>query len=339
MELIPALCEAPRLRWGVLAAGHIASDFVTALRRHTTQDVVAVGSRSLSKAQAFADAHGIPAAHGSYEDLVAEPGVDVVYVASPQSRHMHDALLAIEAGKHVLVEKPFALDAVQARRIVDAARAKGVFCMEAMWAKFLPHWSAIRETVASGVIGDVVSVRAEHDQWFPWDPSFRLFSAELGGGALIELGIYPLTLAIDLLGFPTSVSAHGTVTATGVDGQETIVLRHEGGAVATLHASVLGVGENAASIIGTRGRIDVEGWFYLPASFTVTLRDGVRVRYENAAVDGLQFEAAEVARCISAGLVESPRMPLDETVRVMALMDEIRSQIGVRFPHERRASA
>lgn len=335
MELIPALCEAPTLRWGILAAGHIASDFVTALGRHTTQDVVAVGSRSLAKAQAFATAHGIPTAHGSYEALVADDRVDVVYIASPQSRHMDDALLAIAAGKHVLVEKPFALDAAQARRVVDAARAKGVFCMEAMWAKFLPHWAAVRETVASGLIGEVTTLRAEHDQWFPWDPTFRLFNPDLGGGALLELGIYPLTLAVDLLGFPTSAHAHGTVTSTGVDGQETIVLQHVGGAQTTVHTSVLGAGENAASIIGTRGRVDIDGWFYLPASFTVTLHDGVRVRYENAASDGLQFEAAEVARCVSAGLLESPRAPLDETVRLLGLMDEIRKQIGVRFPHER----
>ena len=190
------------MRWGILGTGGIASTFVTDLRLSDSGVATAVGSRSQGSADRFADEFGIANRHAGYESLVADPDVDVVYVATPHPMHHDNAILALRAVKHVLVEKPFTMNAVEAREIVRVARENGRFAMEAMWTRFLPHVAVIRDWLARGVLGDIVTVTADHGQWFAEDPEFRLFAPELGGGALLDLGVYPVSFASMVLGTP-----------------------------------------------------------------------------------------------------------------------------------------
>jgi predicted dehydrogenase len=331
------------LRWGVLGTGGIAKAFVRDLGALDGHRVVAVGSRTAAAGQAFAAEFAVPRSYGSHADLVADPDVDVVYVATPHSAHAQGALLAISAGKHVLVEKAFTLDAVQAQRVVDAARAAGVFCMEAMWTRFLPHVVRLRERLADGAIGEVRTVVADHGQRFTPDPAHRLFDPALGGGALLDLGVYPISWAHMVLGAPSGIVATSVPAVTGVDAQTSAVLTYPGGAHALVTCTMESFTPRRAWIAGTLGTIDVEPTFYAPSRFTLRRDDG-HVETFDPDVDaaglpllagpgkGLRFEAAEVARCVAAGLTESPGMPLDETVAVMATMDEIRRQIGLVHP-------
>ncbi len=245
--------------------------------------------------------------------------------------------MALEAGKHVLCEKPFTMDANQADELIDAAAEHGVFLMEGMWTRFLPHMQAIRERLASGELGDIVTVIAEHSQWFPDDPRHRLFAPELGGGALLDLGVYPVSFASWVLGPPAGVVALGARTMAGVDAQTSVLLRYRSGAHAVLTSTLRALGSNRAAIIGTEGRIEIDSIWYAPTSFTVVRRqqpEPERVEMP-AAGAGLRYEAIEVGRCVRAGLVESPAMPWAETRSIMATMDEVRRQIGVKYPYER----
>ena len=320
-------------RWGILGAGGIATKFSEDLGLLPDHDVVAVGTRTAGSADAFARRFGVAHVHPSYADLVADPDVDAVYVATPHPMHLDAAMLAIEAGKAVLVEKPFAMDAVEARSLVEAASARGTFLMEAMWTRFLPHVVAVRDVIASGRLGEIVLVTAEHGQWFEKDPAFRLFAPELGGGALLDLGIYPVSFASMVLGTPDHVTAVSDPAFTGVDAQTSMVLQYAGGAHAVLTTTLRSFTSNNAAINGTDGRIEIDGTFYAPSSFTVVTRDGGRERVEIPTVgNGLRFEAAEVGRCLREGLTESPYLTLDETVAIMTTMDEIRRQIGLTYP-------
>ena len=332
--------SAPPLRWGVLAAGGIARKFADNVSRFTSGSVVAVGSRALERAQQFADELDVPVAHGSYEALVADPAVQAVYVASPHSEHRDHALLAIAAGKHVLVEKSFAVNAVQAAEVFDAARGAGVFVMEAMWTRHLPHVAALHGVIARGEIGDVVSVTADHGQNMGHlPPTHRMHALGLAGGALLDLGVYPVSFAHDLLGTPDRVQATGSLTGTGVDGQVVMALGYGERVQASLHTTLWAKTPTTAVIAGSQGRIEVEGDFYGPTSFSVQRDDGTWWAYDRP-VDGgprdggFQYQAAEVARRVAEGATESPRMTWQNTLDVMRTMDEVRRQIGLRYPGE-----
>ncbi len=312
------------LRWGIIGTGSIARTFAHDLTLVAGGDLVAIGSRTTSAAVAFAREFGVERAHGSYEALVADPGVDVVYVATPHPFHYDNARLALAAGKPVLVEKPFTMTAVQARDLVELARASGLFLMEAMWTRFLPHVVAIREILARGELGEIVGVEADHGQWFDTDPTSRLFAPELGGGALLDLGVYPVSFASMVLGAPSRVSALVTAASTGVDAQTSMLLGYEGGAQAVLTCTSRARSATRASIVGTEARLDVEGDFYAPSSFDVVTRSGTRSRHDFVTAGrGLHYEAAEVTRCVLEGRVESPVMPLDESVAVVATLEQI----------------
>ncbi|WP_125773119.1 Gfo/Idh/MocA family protein [Antribacter gilvus] len=333
--LAPDPQDAPPVRWGVLGAGNIASSFADGVRESTRAAVVAVGSRDLAKAEAFATAHAPGArAHGTYEELVSDPDVDVVYVATPHSHHHEHALLAIRAGKHVLVEKAFTRNTPEAQEVLAAAKEAGVFCMEAMWTRFLPHVAALRGVIARGEIGEVVTVSADFDIKVPYDPAHRLFAPELAGGALLDLGIYPLAFAHDLLGVPSAVTAVGTLAATGVDDHLSMVLSYDSGAQALLHTSTRAQGPCTAVVVGTEGRIEVDNWFFTPTGFRVVRNDGATWDYEGFRGEGKQYEAAEVARRLAAGETESPRISWAATLEVMGLLDEVRRQVGVVYPGE-----
>jgi predicted dehydrogenase len=313
------------LRWGILGTGLVADGFVSDLSNTDSGVAAAVGSRSQAGADAFGDRYGISRRHASYEALVADPQVDVIYVATPHSFHHENALLALQAGKHVLVEKAFTMNAAQAVELVAVARERGLFLMEAMWTRFLPHVVEIRRLLAEGALGRVVTVMADHGQWFAFDPKSRLFAPELGGGALLDLGVYPVSFASMVLGEPTRIEAIVEPAPTGVDGQISILLGHSGGAQAVLNCTSSAASPTRASIVGSDGRIDVDGPFYANVGFTFTPRQGSPYRFEppDSVIWALHYQADEVARCIAEGLLESPIMPLDETVQIMATMDAV----------------
>lgn len=243
--------------------------------------------------------------------------------------------MALQAGKAVLCEKPFTLNAGQAAHLVSTAREHGVFLMEAMWTRFLPHVVRIRELLASGELGEIRTVTAAHGQWFAADPSHRLFAPDLGGGALLDLGVYPISFASMVLGQPSQVLALSDPAFTGVDAQTSVLLGHPGGGHAVLTTTLEAASPNRATITGTDGRIEVDATWYAPTTFTWKTRDGVPQRYDVPHEGiGLRHEAAEVARCLREGLTESPVMPLDETVSILATMDEVRRQIGLGYPQE-----
>ena len=315
------------MRWGILGTGGIAGAFATDLRLTDSGVAVAVGSRSQASADRFADEFGIANRHGSYESLVADPEVDVVYVASPHPMHHDNAILALRAGKHVLVEKPFMMNAAEARDVAGVAREQGLFAMEAMWTRFLPHVAVIRDWLARGLLGDVVTVTADHGQWFAEDAGFRLFAPELGGGALLDLGVYPVSFASMVLGPPSRVVSISDPAFTGVDAQTSMLFGYDSGAQAVLTCTLRAKSPTRAVIVGTDARIEVEGDFYAPAAVTLLPRKGDPIRVESVHEGrGLRHQADEVARRLAAGDVESPLMPLDETISIMETMDLVLAQ-------------
>lgn len=317
------------VRWGIVGTGGIANTFATDLKLTDSGEVVAVGSRSKVSAEVFADALGIPNRHGSYEELVADPDVDVVYVATPHPMHHDNAVLALRAGKPVLVEKPFTMNADEARDVVRVARETGLFCMEAMWTRFLPHTRIVRDWLASGELGDIVTVTADHGQWFAEDAGFRLFAPALGGGALLDLGVYPVSFASMVLGTPDRIVSLADPAFTGVDAQTSMLFGYESGAQAVLTCTLRAKSPTRATIVGTRARIEVDGDFYAPASVSLVVRGGETTRVESEHDGrGLRHQADEVALRLAAGDVESPLMPLDETISIMATMDTVLAQSG-----------
>lgn len=337
---IPDPADAPTLRWGVMAPGRIAAKTVAAVLRHTRQQVVACGSRSLERAQQFAHSHGIERPYGSYTQFLADPDVDAVYVASPHSHHAELALQAIEAGKHVLVEKAFTRNAAEARQVVDAARRAGVTCMEAMWTRFLPRTDIVRQLLADGVLGEVTTFLADHGQYMKFDPRSRLFDPALAGGALLDLGVYPVSYARFVFGAqPGRIQATGTLTETGVDAQVTALFDQYPGspAHAVVNTTLAARTPCAAAICGTKARVELDGSFYNPGTVRVVTRDKVPTQTEPPAIaasDGLCHQVAHFATLVAEGRRESPLLPLDETVTIMETLDELRAQVGVRYPGE-----
>jgi predicted dehydrogenase len=315
------------VRWGILGTGGIASAFVTDLQLTGSGVAVAVGSRSQQSADRFADAFGIASRHASYELLAADQDVDVIYVATPHPLHHGNAILALRAGKHVLVEKPFTMNAAEARDIVREARERGLFAMEAMWARFLPHAAVIRDWLAQGVLGDIVTVIADHGQWFPEDAASRLFAPELGGGALLDLGVYPVSFASMVLGPPSRIVSMSDPAFTGVDAQTSMLFGYDSGAQSVLTCTLRAKSPTRAAIAGSDARIEIEGNFYAPVAVTLIPRNGDPARVESVHDGrGLRHQADEVARRLAAGDTESPLMPLDETISIMETMDAVLAQ-------------
>ncbi|HVN12172.1 MAG TPA: Gfo/Idh/MocA family oxidoreductase [Kineosporiaceae bacterium] len=325
------------VRFGIIGTGGIASAFATDLWAVDGARLVAVGSRNRASAERFGAIHDVPRRHASYQDLIEDDEVDVVYVATPHPLHAENALAAIAQGKHVLVEKPFTMDAAQARGVVATAREKGVLCLEAMWTRFLPHTIEIRRLLADGALGDVRTVVADHGQMFAPDPAHRLYAPELGGGALLDLGVYPVSWAHMVLGTPTSVTSASDPTFTGVDGQTSAILRYPHGVHAVVTCTLWATTACRAWISGTRGTIDVDPIFYAPTTFTLRRKGAEPERFTLEAGlagpgKGLRFEAIEVVRCLREGLTESPRLPLDETVAIMETLDSIRENAAAAAP-------
>ena len=339
---IPDPYDAPPLRWGVLAPGGIAASMARALQR-SSQRIVAVGSRTQSHADEFAARFGVERAYGSYEQLVSDPDVDVVYVASPHSAHHQQALLAIAAGKPVLVEKAFTRNAAEAREVVAAARGAKVACLEAMWPRFGPRFDIVRQVLDAGALGEIIAVEATHNRQLTAEQAPRLHDPERAGGAMLDLGVYPVSFVSFALGAPSRILAVGNLTPTGVD--RTVAAVETGfpgqpGAVATITTTLAAPSAVTASIAGTEGRIELDSsmWFYGPGRVRLVRPDGTAVEAPEEGPsnhDALVYEACHLAQLVADGATESPYLPLDETVSIMETMDEIRRQVGVVFPGER----
>lgn len=323
------------LRWGILATGGIAGAFASDLRT-AGLDLVAVGSRSQESADAFATRFDIARAHPSYEALVADPDVDIIYVSTPHPMHHANARLALEAGKHVLVEKAFTVNRAQAEDLQRLAAERGLLAMEAMWTRYLPHMVRIREILAAGTLGEIRVVTADHTQKISADPTHRLNALELGGGALLDLGIYPISFVWDVLGAPATVQATARLIETGADAEVATIMTHESGAISTTISSSRAAGPNAASIVGTDARIDIDRVWYTPTTFRVVQPDGTVIEEYVSQVDGrgMQYQAQAAERLVRDGVMEGDILPIAETVAIMGTLDEIRAQIGVRYPNE-----
>ncbi|WP_255950863.1 Gfo/Idh/MocA family protein [Streptomyces odontomachi] len=327
-----------RVRWGVLATGGIAASFAADLVAMPDAELVAVGSRSEPAAREFAERFGIPRAHGDWASLAADDGVDVVYVATPHSAHRSAAGLCLEAGRAVLCEKPFTLNVREAKELVGLAREHDTFLMEAMWTYCNPLVRRIKQLVDDGAIGTLRAVHADFGITGDFAPTHRLRDPAQGGGALLDLGVYPVSLAHLLLGEPSQVMASAVLSDEGVDLRTGMVLTWEGGAQAVLHCALDAATPVQASITGSRGRIEIPHGFFHPERFVLYRHghdpeevvadpaDGPRSSYRH--------EAAEVMRCLRAGETESPLVPLDGTLAVMRTLDAVRERVGVRYPGE-----
>jgi predicted dehydrogenase len=322
------------VRWGILSTGKIAHKFAEGLRSAEGAQLVAVGSRTDERAEAFADEFDVPHRHGSYAALAADADVDAIYVATPHPMHLDDSLTCIEAGKAVLCEKPLTVNAEQAKRLISAARERKVFCMEAMWTRFLPAIVRLRELLQAGAIGEVRMLAADFGFRAELDPAGRLFDPEYAGGGLLDVGVYTVSLASMVLGPPASIVSQARLGVTGVDEQAAVVLAHEGGALAALTCAVRAHTSEAAWIAGTEGLIRVHRPWWRSAGLTVESGGTTEEIDLPMRGNGYNYEADEVARCLEAGRLESPVMPLDESLQIMRTMDRIRAQWPLRYPME-----
>ncbi|MBM3495232.1 MAG: Gfo/Idh/MocA family oxidoreductase, partial [Armatimonadetes bacterium] len=311
-----------------------AHRFAEGMRAVPDATLDAVASRTPGRADAFADKWNVAKRYGSYEELVADPDIDAVYVSTPHPYHAPCSLLAIEAGKPVLCEKPFTVNAAQARKVVGAARARGVFVMEAMWTRFFPIMARMRDIVAERAVGDVLMVHADFGFRAGVNPEGRLFSPALAGGGLLDVGVYPISLASMLLGKPDRVSGLATVGETGVDESAAIALGYPSGALASLTTGVRVNTPHTAFICTTEGSISIPSPWWVPERMTVRHGQAMEDYYEPKAASGFEYEIREASRCIREGLKESPILPLDETVAIVETMDQLRALWGVRYPME-----
>ncbi len=316
--------------WGVVGPGRIAAKVVRDFPHVPDAEVVAVASRSIERATAFADEHGIGRAHGSYREIISDDGVDVVYIATPHPQHRAVALAALRAGKAVLVEKAFTVSPAATREIASVATAAGVFAMEAMWTRFVPAIVRVRQLLADGAIGDVRSVQAELGVRAPADPDDRYYSAALGGGALFDVGVYPISFAQMVLGNPDSVTARGLLDPSGVDVEEAVLLGYPDGRSASLFCSLRCPTPGQARIFGTEGWIDVLPRFHHPDT-VVLHRAGQQPEQLHIlhTGGGYSHELREATECIAAGRTESTVMPLADTIAVQDVMGAAAGQLGM----------
>ncbi len=327
--------RARPVRWGVLGPGSIAGRFAEALSGLPGAETLAVGSRSQDSADRFAETHGFSRAYAGYERLVADPDVDVVYVATPHPFHAENIELCLDAGKAVLCEKPFTLNAAEAGRVVALARERGLFLMEGMWTRFFPTMERLRKLLSDGTIGEPRMLTADFGFAAPFDPTSRLFDPELGGGAMLDVGVYCISFASMVLGRPERAAGYAHMGETGVDEQFSVALEHAGGRLSSITAGTRAATPQEATVIGTEGHVRVHSPWWMPETMTVS-RPGeddevVRLPFEG---NGFGHEAAEVMRCLRAGKRESGAMPLDETISVLETMDGLRSAWDLRYPGE-----
>ena len=324
-----------KIRWGILGTGAIARKFAEGLWHVEGAELVAVGSRSSQTADAFATAFGVPRQYSSYHDLAADPDIDVVYIATPHTLHQANSLLCLQEGKAVLCEKPFTVNAREAAAVIDLARERKLFLMEAMWTRFLPLFAKLRELLAQGVLGELRLLQVDFGFRAGLNPTGRLFNPQLAGGALLDVGVYNLSLASLLWGRPAHIYTVAHLGETGVDEQSAVILSYAKGRLATLLSAIRTATPQEALLIGTDGwlKIHAPWWKATAMTLAVAAQEPQLIEVPFAG-NGYNYEADEVGRCLRAGRIESAVMPLDETLAIMATLDEIRRQWGLRYPEE-----
>jgi predicted dehydrogenase len=323
------------VKWGIMGPGGISGNFASELKHAPGAELVAVGGRSKEKADAFAAKYGVPRAYGSCEELAGDPDVEIVYIGTLHPIHKENALACLRAGKAVLCEKPFTMTAAEAKEIVDLARERGLFVMEAMWTRYLPAIRQVREWLDSGAIGEVKLLKAEFGFDAGWNPEGRLLNRELGGGTLLDAGIYPVSFASMVFGErPSRIQSAAVIGETGVDEQFSLLFEYEGGRVASLHGAVRLAMNNDAWLYGTKGKIHVPNFLAAKeATLHVDGEEPVTVRDDRTFV-GHAYQAIEAMECLREGRKESAAMPLDETVELMETLDAIRAQWNLKYPGE-----
>ena len=326
--------DSEKFNWGILGPGGIARAFAQDLTLLSGHTIAAVGSRSLANAQKFSANFG-GTAYGSYEELVADPSIDAIYVATPHSAHHDNVILALNAGKPVLCEKPFSVNAREAQSMIDAAARNGVALMEAMWARFLPHYAQVREIVESGVLGPILSIQADHGQRLADQGIHRLIEPALAGGALLDLGIYPVSFAHMVLGNPAHITSHAVMTDKGVDAQTSMIFTYESGAQAVLTTTMIEQTPCRAVVAGLNGWLEIDRTFYNPAAMRVVLNDGTVTEYPNTYTGhGLREQAETFKQLVHSGNLESELLTRKDTVDIMKTLDTVREQIGLKYPFE-----
>ncbi|GAB3809966.1 Gfo/Idh/MocA family oxidoreductase [Spirosoma humi] len=319
-------------RWGILGPGRIAHKFAQDLLTLPDAQLYAVASTNLQRAEEFASVYKAPHAFGSYEELLTLPDLDVVYVATPHIKHHENALMLLRGGISVLGEKPFAMNSEQVREMVDIARVKGVFLMEALWSRFMPGIQKALELAQSGAIGKVVSVKADFGFKAPFSPEGRLFDKALGGGSLLDIGIYPLFLAYLILGKPTGIKAAAIFGSTGVDEQCGMVLTYADGQLALLDSTLQAKTDCVGLIQGETGQIRIHSRFHETMGITLVTESGESTEFDfTRTTHGYDYEARHVMQCVSEGRTESPLWSLDDSLNLMALLDAVRAEAGIVY--------
>ncbi len=322
------------IRWGILGTGNIAKQFARGLKDASDAELAAVGSRTGDTADAFGDEFDVPRRHASYEALAADKDIDAIYVSTPHMLHKDNTLLCLAAGKAVLCEKPFTINAAEAAEAIALARAQKIFLMEAMWTRYLPAVVKVRELIAAGAIGEVRMVLANFAFRGGWNPERRLLNPAMGGGGLLDVGIYPISFAGMILGEAKTVASHAHLGETGVDEQAGIVLGYDTGALAVLSCGVRITTPHDAIVCGTDGRIQVHAPFWRGQKLTLTSGKDTEEIELPFRGNGYTHEAEEVGTCLRAGKLESDVLPLDETLSIMKTLDAIRAQWGLKYPME-----
>lgn len=323
-------------RWGILGTGKIARTFAEALKGNESSQLVAIGSRTAEKAQAFAEEFGIERAYSSYEELTKDDSLDIIYIATPMSCHHKDAVLCLEHGRNVLCEKSLALNADQAQEMFSLAKEKDLFFMEAMWMKLRPTFMKVKQWVQDGRIGKVQFIKADFNNYVPYDAKDRLFRADCGGGALLDMGVYPLTLVLSLLGETEDIFTRAHIGKDGVDISNTIILTYPDGCYASTSSGFEVQGRNNAVISGDKGSIVIGDFFFCSAECTLYDMEGntIEDRVFPPEINGYEYEIREAERCLAEGLKESTIIPHEDTLAVMRLMDRCRKEWGMTFPDE-----
>lgn len=322
-----------RIKWGILGPGNIAHKFAQGLQHVQNSELYAVGSRNLTKAQEFSRNYGNVKSYDSYEELVRDPEVDVIYISTPHNMHFSNTMLCLEHGKNVLCEKPFAVNGKEVRQMIAKAKEKNLFLMEAMWSRFIPHIEKAKEMIDSGAIGEVKFLRADFGINFPYDVNHRVFNRELIGGGLMDIGIYPLFLSLFLLGKPLSVKALAGIGPTQVDHNCSMSLQYGNDLISVLYSTTVAATDVTAEIHGTKGKILFDPWWFTPVPFHYINEKGEKQTPEfNFIGNGYNYEAEEVVKCLLEGKKQSEKMSWDDSLLLIDMLDEIRRQCGITYP-------
>ena len=324
-----------KYKWGVIGTGKIAHTFATALMNCENAELCASASRTEEKAKRFAEEFGFLKYYGSYREFAEKSDAEIVYIATPMASHFDDAWLCLENGKNVLCEKSLALNTAQTEKLIAFAKEKGLFFMEAMWMKCRPVYRKMKDWIASGLIGDIEYIKADFSNFIPYDENDRLFRADCGGGCLLDLGIYPITLTHDLLGVPDDITSSAHIMH-GIDMSNSILFRYKNGAFSSMDNGFEIQLRNNAIISGTKGFITLGNWFHCTEEGILYNRNGKEIErfVRKDDINGYEYEIAELHSCLDVGLKESPLVPHSDTIAVMKLMDECRAQWGMKYPNE-----